>query len=371
VFDLVGTILVAGGTGRVGKHAVNFLSRSDSVKRIIIVGRDNLSGSTVLNNTSISAALAGFYPKLEYRSVDLRDGEETLKLLQETQPDVILNAATAMSMFPFHGMKKLNTGAYFIIRDLAILYPFMKALKKSRIKTHVVNVANPDNNHYILSKVGLGQLIGAGTIDLTVQGIKLFLSERLMVAMNKINVLMISHVAIRSHPPKRQDVKVPYYVKISVEDNDITDKIDVDEVVSEGAWRTFHVYNKTNAMMTAASAVSNILAIINDTREVRHGAGVDGMVGGTPVHLSLEGAKTILPDRMTREEAFKLNSVGMNIMGIEKVRNDGTIVFTDKSLKELETALSLSWKEVKLRETVELADIYVNAYRKMIKRLNP
>jgi hypothetical protein len=369
---LAGTILVTGGTGRVGSHAVNFLSRSRGVEHIVFVGRDQLSGDTLRNNTVISAALEGFYPKVEFRRVNLREAESTIQLLKETRPDVILNSATTMSMFPFHGKKKMKTGGYFIIRDLAILYPFMKSVKKSRIKTQIVNVANPDNNHYILSKAGLDQLIGAGTIDLTVQGIKYLLSERLEVPMHALNVSMISHVTLRSHPPKRtRGIKVPYYVKIMVGNQDITDEIDVEDAVSEGAWRTFHIYNKTNEIMTAASAVRNTLAILNDTGEIRHSAGVNGMVGGIPVRLGAGGAEPMLPEGITWDDAFKMNSVGMNVMGIEKVKEDGTIVFTDQSLKELENALGLSWKEVRLEETTELADRFGKAYKKMIAKLNP
>ena len=74
---------------------------------------------------------------------------------------------------------------------------------------------------------------------------------------------------------------------------------------------------------------------------------------------------------MTREEALEMNSFGMRIMGIEKVMEGGTVVWTKKSKELLEDALNLDWPESKLDDVAEMAGEYVDAYNEMLKRLNP
>ena len=366
------TVLVTGGTGHVGNNAVNYLSRSPGVERLIFVARNEHKLQTVYNNTIISAALGESYPELSYRSHNIMDVDATAELINEVQPDVVLNMAAGRSEFPSYYLKKKSTGGYFILKDLALLYSLMQGVKKSGFETNVVNVGNPDNTHYILSKAGLGPIIGGGTIDLTVQGVRRAVSERLKIPIHNVNVTMVSHVSLRGRPPlSDSEEKVPFYVKILVGEKDVTDEIDLDAVVSEGCWNTFHVKNITNAQMTAASAARNTLAVLNDTGELRHGAGIEGMIGGVPARLNGEGAKMVLPEGMTRKEALEMNSVGMRIMGIEKVKDGGTVVWTKKSKELLEDALDLNWPESKLDDVPRMAGEYVDAYNEMLRRLNP
>jgi len=88
----------------------------------------------------------------------------------------------------------------------------------------------------------------------------------------------------------------------------------------------------------AASAVKNMMAIIKDTNEHTHAPAPNGLIGGYPVRLSAKGAEVILPKELTLEQAIKINEDAEKSDGIEKIKDDGTIVYTDKTysiMKEL------------------------------------
>ena len=56
------------------------------------------------------------------------------------------------------------------------------------------------------------------------------------------------------------------------------------------------------------------------------------------MRLSAKGAEVILPQELTLEQAIKINEDGEKFDGVEQIKDDGTIVYTDKSysiLKEL------------------------------------
>lgn len=375
------TVLITGGTGRVGSYAVKFLARSYGIEKIIFVGRNEDSGLTVKNNALISASLSGFYPSIEFKKINLKNIKQTSELIKKEKPDAIINTATAISLYPYFRKIKAKAKelcfimngdnspcAHQVIKDLAILYPLIKSIKKSGVKTHIINVAGPDTNHYILSKVNNVPIIGAGTIDLTVHGIRLVMADRLGIPMRDINVQMVAHHALRHYPPyKSSKIKVPYFVRIFIEDVDVTEKINIDEFVVVGnevsGVEPTTARNKTNAPMTAASAVKNTLAILNDTREIGHASGINGSPGGTPVLLTSDGAEMFLPKGITKEEALRINTEGMRLEGIERVKNDGTIVFTQIQTRWLEEALNLSWREVKLANIQERAQELSSSYQ--------
>jgi len=79
--------------------------------------------------------------------------------------------------------------------------------------------------------------------------------------------------------------------------------------------------------------VKNILAILNDTRELTHAPGPNGLPGGYPVRLSAKGAEVVLPEELSLEEAVRINEEAQKFDGIQEIKNDGTVFFTEKAVK--------------------------------------
>ena len=77
------------------------------------------------------------------------------------------------------------------------------------------------------------------------------------------------------------------------------------------------------------------------------------MVGGYPVRLSKDGAKVFLPEGVTREKAIQMNEEAQKWDGIEKIEEDGTVVFTDEAYTTFKNLLGYDCKEMKIEETEE------------------
>jgi hypothetical protein len=81
-----------------------------------------------------------------------------------------------------------------------------------------------------------------------------------------------------------------------------------------------------------------------------HAPGPEGLVGGYPVHINKDGAKVFIPEGMTREKAIQINEEAQKWDGIEKIKEDGTVVFTDEAYKTFKDLLGYDCKEMKVEE---------------------
>jgi len=98
------------------------------------------------------------------------------------------------------------------------------------------------------------------------------------------------------------------------------------------------------------------LGILNDTNEITHAPGPEGLVGGYPVRLNREGAKVFLPEGVSRERAIQINEEAQKWDGIEKIKEDGTVVFTDIAYNTFKELLNYDCKELKVAEIEDRAN---------------
>ena len=123
----------------------------------------------------------------------------------------------------------------------------------------------------------------------------------------------------------------------------------------------------SNASVTAASGVETSRCILLNTGEIRHGSGVKGIPGGTPVRLSREKIEIVLPEGVNLEEAVHVNTIGMKLDGLESIDQDGTVHFTEKECYWLEKGLGLKWKTMRLDEAGKMWPELDAAYKRMKK----
>jgi len=365
------SVMVFGGTGRVGNYVILYLVQNPSIDKLWIVCRDFSKALTIINNSIISAAINESYPRIEVIQLDLFNVSSVIKILKEKKPRIILNSTAMFSLFPFFPQikaKQRNLGnlvsgsAHNLSQRICLLYPLMESVKESGIDTKVVNLSSSDNAHTVLSKVGLCPTVGAGTIDLTVQGVRQSVAKNMNIFMRDINVKMVAHHAIRGIFSD----KIPYYIKIYNNGQDITKELKLREIISEAVdisgVETLTTLNTTNAPMTAASAVRNVLALFSDKKVSCHASGVKGIPGGFPVSLSSLGVEICPPDGLSQEEIVRINTEGMKIEGIEEIENDGTVIFTIQEQRWIKEGLGLTWDKMPLSKTREMAQELYLAY---------
>lgn len=120
--------------------------------------------------------------------------------------------------------------------------------------------------------------------------------------------------------------------------------------------------------MRASSRQVGTDGSLYDTNELSHAPGPEGLVGGYPVNINKDGAKVFIPEGMTREKAIQINEEAQKWDGIERIEQDGTVVFTDEAYTTFKNLLGYDCKEMKVGETEErvkeLDKFYKNIARK-------
>ncbi|UCE15679.1 MAG: hypothetical protein JSV12_07370 [Candidatus Bathyarchaeota archaeon] len=357
------------GLGSLGGHVLEFLARTPGVNRIIAADVNEDWGVRKTNNAILGAVNQGFDPNIIFRKIDLNDVEGTVEIVRNEEPDLIFNATTFQSWWVIGLLqdevyeKLLGAGfGPWLPMHLTLTHKLMMAVKKAGIKTHVVSSSFPDAVHPVLGKVDLAPVVGIGNFDLLIPRIKKIVSEKLSVPMRNISVFMVGH---HVHDVLVEDFGTtggaPYFLKILVGDKNVTEKLDPEKIFSEPLPTPL---GNQSDQQVASSAVKNILAILNDTGELTHAPGPNGLPGGYPVRLSAKGAEVVLPEELSLEEAIKINEEAQKFDGIQEIKNDGTVVFTEKSVRIMREMLNYECEELRLGESeeraVELRTLYNN-----------
>jgi hypothetical protein len=367
------------GLGDLGFHILQFLARTPGVSKVVVADVDEVNGILKVNNAIEGAASQGFYPDIRFLKIDLLDVDATAEALKEVNPEVLCNTATlqtwwVMYQLPEDVSKKIleaGLGPWIPIH-LTLTYKLMRAVKKSGIDTHVISTPFPDAVNPILGKVGLAPTVGGGNIAIQIPRIKKIVSEKLNVSMRNVSVFMIGH-----HAMTISKMRCPFWVKILVGDKNISDQFPLDKL--RELLLPYQAYPRTSAydkrwtgpppqQHVASCMVRNLLAIYFDTGELLHAPGPAGLPGGYPVRLSVKGAEVVLPEQLTLEEAIRINEEAQKWDGIEKIKDDGTVVFTEKSTNIMRKMLGYDCEELKLEENEERSKELRSLFNKLAEK---
>jgi hypothetical protein len=363
------------GIGELGYHILQNLAHTPNISKIIAADY-SLNAERKVNLVIYTAAIQGLYPDIEFRRIDLYDVKGTAEILKEEKPSVICNATVIQSWWVFHLfpeeiVMKLNSAGLGpqLPFHLTLTYKLMQAVKQSGIETRVINCSYSDVVNPVLAKVGLSPVCGGGNLDTYAQVIKKFVSKELRVPMRGISVYIYGHHGVLS-----SFFDAPFLTKIYVYDKDVTSQFPPNKIrqivqpfvkADMGAWSSVPPQEDI-----ASSFTRNLLAVYGNTYEFCHAHGPSGLPGGYPVRLSYErGAEVLLPEGITLEEAIKVNEEGGRIGdGIEKIKDDGTVVFTEKAVKIYREILGYECEELKIEESEERARELRALFRKLGER---
>ena len=363
------------GLGELGYHILTQLSLTKNVGKIV--------AADVKDEAKIKAIIArntafhrGLYPEIEFIKIDLFDVKGTAETLKEIKPDVICNATVLQSWWVFHLLpekivEKLNDAGLGpqLPFHLTLTYKLMQAVKLSGIETRVINCSYSDVVDPVLGKVGLAPVCGGGNMDLVVPLIKELVSKETGTPVQNVSVYMFGHHGLLS-----SFMHAPFLVKIYVYDKDVTDRFPHDKIreycqpylkaLMSGGTRWRVPPNED----IAASFTRNLLAVYFDTKELCHAQGPAGLPGGYPVRLSARGAEVVLPEGVTIDEAVRINEECGRYDGIEKIKDDGTVVFTEKAVKVYREVLGYECEELKIEESEERAKELAGLFKKLLEK---
>ncbi len=366
--SLGGTVMIV-GCGDVGGWVLEFLARSAGVSTIVTVDIREDWGILKTNAAAVGAGHQGYSKTIRFYKCDVNDINTTVDLLKDVKPDLIFSALSMLgfkaqrSLLPPDMYKKktrmMGATAAF---QLALVAKLMRAVKKSGITAPVINNSFSDAVNPVLWRNGLGPLIGNGNLDTIVGEIRRKVSVAENVPIRDVTVYYIAEHAVNIMGTR---TGVPYFLKVMVGDRNVTSKFDVDSLISDRLlksppeWTTW-----VSHPPVASGAVRSILAIINDTNLFTHVPGPNGLPGGYPVRLSAKGCEVALPEEITLEEAIKINTDAMKCEGIEEIRGDGTLVFTEEARRLCKEAYGIDHGELRLEDADDRCEELLSIIRR-------
>jgi hypothetical protein len=351
-------VLIA-GLGDLGGYVLEFLARVPNIPRIVTADYNEDWGARKTNSAIIGAAQLGLYPKIEFIHLDAFDIDRTANVLQEIQPTVIFNA---MALLPWQSIYALPEKAFKAIDEAGFvapwyplhfvpIYKLMQAVKKSGIRTHVVNSAVPDIVNPALARIGLGPTVGSGNIDTLQHVLRLVAAKMFAIPLRAVTLYLVAPVNFGYHVSRfGNDGGISYYFKIIIDHKDLTQTIDRKKFLANVLKIGRRPVGMQGYPISAASACKIIMGILFDTKELCHAPGPDGLPGGYPVKLSANGVDISLPDDITIEEAMRINKEGQTLDGVESIEDNGSVVVTDKVTSILKRLLDFDCKVYSIQD---------------------
>lgn len=354
------------GIGELGGIVLEYLCRIPNICKIVTADSNADWGFRKTNSAMEGASYMGLYPKINFHPIDVLNIEQTAELLKKINPTIICNGTTLQSWWVVNELPPdVNAKLYrdkcalgpWSAMHLALSSKLMKAVKIAGIDTYVVNTSYPDVINASLAKIGLAPTVGAGNMDLSIPYFQKVASELLNVPMSNVSVELIAHHYHAYYWCRYgTGVDAPFYLRIYVGHEDVTGKLgDIKKLIAELPKRAVRPAGRHGQFVVAASTLKNIMAIHNDTGEITHAPGPQGLEGGYPVRLSRRGAEVVLPKGMTLEQARDLNVKAQAYDGIQEVKDNGDIVVTDEACATFKEMLGIDCRVITIEDSYEQA----------------
>lgn len=370
------------GTGEVGSVMLNELVRRPEIERIITADKNEMVSRARTNIAATSAIQAGFYPDIDFIPIDLFNVEDTAEKIRDIEPWMIVASPTLLSWWIFYSelprdvAAKLDKARFgpWLPMHLTLIYKLMQAVKKSGLKvgvdTHVITTPFPDATNAVLGKIGLAPTTGIGNIAEIAPYVKMIVSKKLKTPLSNIKVFIFGHHSVDDAILVENTTRgIPYFLKVLVGDKPVLeDKKEQEEVIFATPTPIIAPGMAGHAAhpITSATAVSVIMGIWNDTGEIVHAPGPNGLPGGYPIQVRADGVEVFLPEGITMEEAIRINDEGGKADGIKEIKDDGTVVCTEEHSKVMKEALGYEPRPMKPDECTERAKEIGTLYKKLV-----
>lgn len=346
------------GIGDLGGHVLELLVRAPGSRRIITADINEDWAYRKTNIAAFGAAQLGHYPEVEFVKVDLYNIDQTSEVISKYKPDIIYSAVSLQSWWiinalPKEVFEKLDIARFgpWLPMHLTLIYKLMQAVKQTGLDIKVINSAFPDATHPVLDKVGLAPTIGIGNVANPVPAIRGSIAHRLARPMKDVTVYFFAQHYVSHYLPRFGNTGgAPYYLKAMVDGEDVSAEVNMQEVFADIPIRYRRPGGRDGQILTASSAAAITLAVADDAGEFTHAPGPSGLPGGYPVRVDRNEGKVILPKGLTLEEAIGINEEGQRYDGIDRINQDGTVYFNEKSVDIMKEMLSYECNVMKLEE---------------------
>jgi hypothetical protein len=366
------------GVGGIGGWCVEFLTREPSISTLVAADIRADYGRQKLNTAVSGANQMGYYPETEFVQMDLlADVSKNAEIIAKVNPRCILNCSTmltwwAPSALLAEALKPLTDVSAlgpWVALHLRLLYHLMLAVKASGLKPYVVNGAYGDATSPALKTQGLETTVGMGNLDNMGILVRKQVAEKEGVKPRDVLVYLVAHhfnnVWFSKEGP---GPRPPYFIKIFVGEQDVTEKYDTFELLRNTAAGRMRLGGSGCDSQVASSQCKHALALLNDSKILSLAPAPGGLPGGYPVRIGADGAKVALPDGITMDEALKINLEGQKRDGIEEIKDDGTIVFPDPVYEAAKKIYNFDCKSFNIKDVDTVSTEQFTKFKELLSK---
>lgn len=326
--------------GQLTGHILEAVARSGAFREIIVAGRNPAYGVAKTNLARIGAGIAGRFPSIEFRELDVNDpgaGPE----IRAIAPDV---AVAAPSMMPWWKLDRLRGDTAETARrlpfagwfacHLAPMLAVRRAWADSGLDAPWVGASYPDVVNAILHRTGPGPVCGVGNVDEIVPKIRICVAAAAGCEPADVEVRLVAQHALEYYVYRETQVAAaempPFFLKASIDGRDVSG------IAGEALLRPYPIPYDLDFNLLTASSAAVLLPALAGHRDIRtHVPAPGGMVGGYPVTIRNAVVELDLPADWSRDQAVACNLASLPWDGLQSIEEDGAVVFTEATANSL------------------------------------
>lgn len=347
------------GLGDLGAHVLDMLSRLPSRPRIVVAGRREEWLIRRGNLARYVAMHLGADPDIDHIVIDLDDEARTAEAIAAVRPDIIFSAVSLQSWrviteLPKPIFDELDEAQFgpWLPMHLTPVFALMRAVALSGIPVRVVNAAFPDCVNAVLGKVGLAPTIGIGNVANIIPALRSSVACLLDQPVSRVRVSLVAQHYFTHRVPRHGDAGgAPFHLTATLDGEDVTNSIDLCAALRLLTKQFRRQGGIAGQALTAASAMSVLSAMLEDTGRLVHAPGPNGLPGGYPVRITARGGEVALPAGLSLDEAIVMNEACQRKDGIERIDGDGTVHFTEAEMAIMKQMLGYECLRMPLGES--------------------
>lgn len=362
------------GIGEVGRYILEFLARDNTKINIVAADLHLPDVEAKINNAILGAAFQSRYPDVKALEIDLFDLERTADILNELQPDVVINCAVLQT---WHVIRRLPENVYsrlssaglgaWLPVQLTLAMKLAQAIKLSGISAHYINTSLSDLTNPVLDAMGIPPTIGIGNIALIESAVRTLVARILEIPGTKVVLKMVAHhvhwVTWREAGYREG---APFYMKIFASGQDVTDRFDTLDLMKKAI--LLYPSGTYFSAVSASSAIQNLGALLSKEAVSIHSPGPNGLPGGYPVILSREGARVDLPADISLDEAININKEAQTYDGIKEIDAGARVHFMPYTIDIMKEVLNFDCISFTPEECDELAKEQIYRFQELERR---
>jgi len=370
----VGSTLMLVGLGGLGEVILQLLARDGCVDRIVVASRSAGRAVPRCNLARLGALIGGQAPQIHFVPLDLNDQERVAEVVRREAPDIVLSTATMMTwwlpdLLPPEESRRLKAAGFgvWLPVHLVLTRKLMEALREADYQGFTITAPLPDVINPVLARLGLAPTCGIGNLDEVVPKVRLLAAERLGVGVAAVRVFLVAHHAFEAILFGRPAEETPpYFLRIEHGGEDVTEAVGGEELL-------FAPYplppGPATHLLSAASAVRLVRALLSPAGALLHAPGPGGLPGGYPVVVGPEGVRPAPIQGLTLEEAVGINERSHRFDGVERIEDDGTVLFCPASAEVMRQTLGYDCPRLHPDEAEARAGELLARFREYAERL--